>query len=135
MSTKKETQKKRKPPHSYSEIFKRMVVAEYESGLSTKSTLKRKYDISGNSCIPRWLRKYGKFEYPIYLSKGRPLKNNQKRKQKELELSIRSRENELEKKLALKEAELKAYKRLIKIAEKELDIKIVKKSGTKQSKK
>lgn len=135
MSKSKEHLKKPKSPQKFSESFKRQIVREYESGKSTKATLKRKYGIYGNSCIPRWLKKYGKFEHPTYLSKGRPLKDIQKRKQKELELSIRSREKELEKKLAIKEAELEAYKRLIKIAEKELNIKIVKKSGTKQSKK
>lgn len=121
-------------PQNYSEGFKRMIVSEYESGKSSKAMLKRKYGIAGNSCIPRWLKKYGKFKHPTYSSKGRPLKNIQKREQKELEQSIRKREIELEKKLALKEAELKAYKRFIEIAEEELNIKIVKKSGTKQSK-
>ena len=119
----------------YSEGFKRMIVSEYESGKSTKANLKRKYGISGNSCIPNWLKKYGKFEHPTYSSKGRPLKDIQKRKEKELEQSIRSREKELEKMLAIKEAELDAYKRFITIAEEELNIKIVKKSGAKQSKK
>ena len=47
----------RKSPSDYSEAFKRMVVTEYESGLSTKAILKRKYGIAGNSCIPRWLKK------------------------------------------------------------------------------
>lgn len=135
MSKQKGVLKKPKPPQNFSESFKRLVVAEYESGKSTKATLKRKYGILGNSCIPRWLKKYGKFEHPSYSSKGRPLKDIKKRKQKELEQSIRRREKELEKKLAIKEAELEAYKRFITIAERELDIKIVKKSGAKQSKK
>ena len=124
-----------KSPQTYSEGFKRMVVSEYETGKSNKAYLKRKYGIAGNSCIPRWLKKYGKFEHPSYSSKGRPLKDIQKRKQKELEQTIRSREKELEKQLAIKEAELQAYKRFIAIAEQELNIKIVKKSGAKQSKK
>lgn len=124
-----------KSPQTYSEGFKRIVVSEYETGKSNKADLKRKYGIAGNSCIPRWLKKYGKFEHPSYSSKGRPLKDIQKRKQKELEQTIRSREKELEKQLAIKEAELRAYKRFIAIAEQELNIKIVKKSGAKQSKK
>lgn len=133
MTKQKGNQKRPKSPQNYSEGFKRIVVSEYESGLSSKATLKRKYGILGNSCIPRWLKKYGKFEHPIYLSKGRPLKDMQKRNNKELEHSIRSREKELEKQLAIKEAELEAYKRLIEIAEQELNIKIVKKSGARQS--
>jgi transposase len=42
---------------------------------------------------------------------------------------------ELEAALEKKEAELDAFKKFINIAERELKIKIVKKSGTKQSKK
>ena len=135
MTKQKGRQKETQSSQKYSEGFKRMVVSEYESGLSTKATLKRKYSIAGNSCIPKWLKKYGKFEHPIYLSRGRPLKDLQKLKEKELEHSLRSREKELEKQLAIKEAELDAYKRFIEIAEKELNIKIVKKSGAKQLKK
>lgn len=112
-----------------------MVVSEFESGKSSQATLKRKYGILGNSCVYRWLRKYGKFDYPIYSSKGRPMKDIEKRRQKELEASLRRREKELEKELAKKEAELQAYKRFIEIAERELNIRIVKKSGARQSKK
>ena len=135
MSKQKEQRARSKPQQNYSEGFKRMIVAEYESGKSTKASLKRRYGILGNSCIPRWLKKYGKFKHPTYSSKGRPLKDIQKRKQKELEQSIRNREKDLEKLLAVKEAELQAYKHFIIIAERELNIKIVKKFGAKQSKK
>ncbi|MCB0509542.1 MAG: IS3 family transposase [Bacteroidetes bacterium] len=127
MSKQSREEKTAKSPQVYSEGFKRMIVSEYESGKSSKAGLKRKYGISGNSCIPRWLKKYGKFDHPTYTSKGRPLKDIQKRREKELEQSIRSREKELEKQLALKEAELQAYKQFISIAERELNIKIGKK--------
>lgn len=130
-----EKTKKDRRPSNYSEAFKRMVIAEYESGLSTKATLKRKYGISGNSCIPRWLKKYGKLEHPTYLTKGRPMKDKDKQYIKELEAKLRLKEKQLEKELKQKDAELKAYKQFISIAERELNIKIVKKSGTKQSKK
>ena len=127
--------KKEGIPSNYSEAFKRVVISEYESGLSTKATLKRKYGIAGNSCIPRWLKKYGKLEHPTYSSKGRPMKDKDKQYIKELEARFGLNEQLLEKKLREKEAELKAYKQFIEIAERELNIKIVKKSGTKQSKK
>jgi transposase len=48
--------KKQVIPSNYSEAFKRMVIDEYESCLSTKAKLKRTYGIRGNSCIPRWLK-------------------------------------------------------------------------------
>ena len=121
-------------PSNYSEAFKRMIVSEYESGLSTKATLKRKYNIAGNSCIPRWLKKYGKFDYINYNSIGRPMKDKDKQYIKELEAKLRLNELQLKKELKEKENELKAYKHFIEIAERELNIKIVKKSGTKQSK-
>ena len=127
--------KKTALPSNYSEAFKRMVISEYESGLSTKATLKRKYGIAGNSCIPRWLKKYGKLEHPIYSSKGRPMKDKDKQYIKELEAKLRLNETRLKKSLKEKESELSAYKQFIEIAERELNIKIVKKSGTKQSKK
>ena len=129
----KET-KKISIPSIYSEAFKRIVVAEYESGLSTKAILKRKYGIAGNSCIPRWLKKYGKLDHPIYLSKGRPMKDKDKQYIKDLESKLRINEKLLKKELKAKDDELNAYKQFIDIAERELNIKIVKKSGTKQSK-
>jgi transposase len=127
--------KKNSFPSNYSEAFKRMVIAEYESSLSTKATLKRKYGIAGNSCIPAWLKIDGKLEHPFYLSKGRPMKDKDKQYIKELETKFRINESRLKKELKEKEDELKAYMLFIDIAERELNIKIVKKSGTKQSKK
>ena len=46
-----EESKKKYTPTNYSEAFKRQIVSEFESGLSTKAGLKRKYGIAGNSCI------------------------------------------------------------------------------------
>ena len=128
-------QKKKTSRTNYSEAFKRQVVIEYESGLSSKATLKRKYGISGHSCVDRWLEKYGKLEYRKYSTIGRPMKDKDKQYLKDLEANIRLKEKFLEKKIREKDAELKAYKQFIEIAERELNIKIVKKSGTKQSKK
>lgn len=135
MSTNKRKSKSVSNPQLYSEAFKRQVVIEFESGLYTKATLQRKYGISGNSCIPRWLKKYGKLLHPSYMSKGRPMKDKDKQYLKELEAQLREKERKLTLELKRKEAELAAYKQFITIAERELNIKIVKKSGAKQSKK
>lgn len=124
MSTKKKTSKIEITPQIYSEAFKRQVVSEFERGLFTKSELRRRYNILGNSCIPRWLKKYGKFTYEDKITFGRPMKDPQQQRMKELEAQ-----------LAKKEEELKVFKRFIEIAERELKIDIVKKSGSKQSKK
>lgn len=124
MSTKKKTSKIEITPQIYSEAFKRQVVSEFERGLFTKAELRRHYNILGNSCIPRWLKKYGKFTYEDKITFGRPMKDPQQQRMKELEAQ-----------LAKKEEELKVFKRFIEIAERELKIDIVKKSGSKQSKK
>jgi len=67
MSTPRGKRSQRMPAQLYSEAFKRQVVSEFESGLSTKAQLKRKYGIAGNGCISRWLKKkYGKLNYQSY---------------------------------------------------------------------
>lgn len=43
----------------YSEGFKRQVVSEYEAGTSIV-TLQKKYGISGNNTIQRWIGQYGR---------------------------------------------------------------------------
>ncbi|MEY8761794.1 IS3 family transposase [Chryseobacterium tongliaoense] len=104
------------PVQEYSEAFKRQVVSEYERGLYTKSQLQTRYHIRGHACISKWLIKYGNFTYEKQLSKGRPMKDPQKQKIKELEAA-----------LAKKEEELKVFKKFIEIAERELKIEIGKK--------
>lgn len=124
MSIKRKKQESIVPPQIYSEVFKRQVVSEFERGLYTKSDLQRRYNIRGNSCVSRWLKKYGKFTYQDKLTIGRPMKDPQSQRIKELEAL-----------LSKKEEELKVFKKFIEIAERELKIEIVKKSGSKQSKK
>ena len=73
MSTPRGKRNQRMPAQRYSEAFKRQVVSEFESGLSTKAPLKRKYRIAGNSCISRWLKKYGKLNHQYYHSLERAM--------------------------------------------------------------
>jgi transposase len=63
------------------------------------------------------------------------MKDKDKQYIKNLEAQVRLNENRLKKELQQKDNELKAYRQFIEIAERELNIKIVEKSGTKQSKK
>ena len=86
--------------------------------------LKRKYGLLSHSSLDSWLNKYGKFDYSSNLTVGRPMKD-----------PLQQRIKELEKALELKDKEVRAVNKFIEIAERELDITIVKKSGTKQSKK
>jgi len=105
-----------KPPVEYSEVFKRQVVREYEQGLMNKDQLKQKYGIKGKSRILDWCRKYGKFAYDLPSSNGRPMKDPQKQRIKELE-----------KKLKAAELKLKVYDKLIEVTNRELDTDIIKK--------
>jgi len=88
MSTKKKTSKITRVPQFYSEAFKRQVVSEFERGLFTKAELRRRYNILGNSCIPRWLKKFGKFTYEDNTTIGRPMKDPQQQRIKELEAQL-----------------------------------------------
>lgn len=108
--------------HKYSEAFKRAVVAEYERGLLNKDQIQLKYGIGGNSRVLTWCRRYGKLHYPKVGSLGRPMKDPQKQRIKELE-----------KQLAEANLKLAAYEKLIEIAEQEEGISILKKGEAKQS--
>jgi transposase len=110
------------PGGRYSESFKKKVVQEYERGLLNKDQMQAKYGIGGNSRILQWCRKYGKLHYPEKGALGRPMKDPQKQRIKDLEKQ-------------LEDAKLKliAYEELIAITEKEDGISILKKDGAKQS--
>ncbi len=102
-------------PH-YSEAFKKQIVREFERGLLNKDQLQIKYRIGGNSTVLKWCRKYGKFAYTSPTANGRPMKDPQKQ-----------RIRELEKKLKAAELKLKVYDKLIEITNRELNTDIVKK--------
>lgn len=106
----------------YSESFKRSVVAEYERGFLNKDQIMVKYGIGGNSMVLDWCRKYGSLHYPKGTPTGRPMKDPQKQRIKDLEKQ-------------LEDARLKliAYEKLIEITEKEEGISILKKDDAKQS--
>jgi transposase len=115
--------KKGKPQPKFSETFKRVVVREFEQGLLNKDQLQRKYGLGGNSTVLKWCRKYGKFVYDSPLQNGRPMKDPQKQRIKELE-----------KKLKAAELKLKVYDKLIEITNRELDQDIIKKIEAELSK-
>jgi transposase len=106
----------------YSEVFKRLVVAEYERGQLNKDQIQVKYGIKGNSRVLEWCRRYGKLHYPKAGALGRPMKDPQKQRIKDLE-----------KELADAKLKLVAYEKLIEIAEQEEGISILKKDEAKQS--
>lgn len=116
MESVKITIKTSSPPTKYSEIFKRTVVKEFEKGFLNKDQLMQKYGIRGKSLVLEWCRKYGKFAYPQQSSLGRPMKDLQKQRIKELEARLKAAE-----------LKLKVYEKLIEVTNRELDSDIVKK--------
>jgi transposase-like protein len=106
------------PQGKYSDSFKRMVVAEYERGPLNKDRIQQKYGIGGNSRVLTWCRKFGKLHYPKKGEIGRPMKDPQKK-----------RIRELEKQLADEKLKVLAYEKLISITEKQEGISILKKGA------
>jgi transposase len=106
----------------YSQAFKVQVVREYERGYHTKDDLMNKYKISGHSTVLQWCRKYGKLYYSKTTVPGRPMKDPQKQRIKELEHELKeSREK------------LLVYEKLIEITRRETGIDIIKNIDTKLS--
>lgn len=81
-----------------------------------KDQLMEKYGIRGKSRVLEWCRKYGKFAYESPAKNGRPMKDPQQQRIKELE-----------KKLKAAEQKLRVYDKLIEITNRELDTDIIKK--------
>lgn len=110
------------PVVSYSESFKKQVVREYERGAFSKKQIQVKYGIKGKSRLLDWCRKYGKFAYDEPTTNGRPMKDPQKQRIKELE-----------KKLKAAELKLKVYDKLIEVTNRELGVDVIKKIEAKLS--
>ncbi|MGZ3812910.1 MAG: IS3 family transposase [Mucilaginibacter sp.] len=104
------------PPVRFSLAFKKKVVAEFERGFLNKDQLQEKYGIRGNSTVLKWCRKYGKLHYAQKGELGRPMKDPQKQRIKDLE-----------KQLADAKLQIEAYQKLIEISEAEEKISILKK--------
>lgn len=122
----------------YSEAFKRMVIQEYLNTGVSKMSLLKKYDIRMKSGIQRWMRQMGyenirlKVGYLPDINTATPLTP---KKSKEVnsnnEDQLKARIQELERLLEDEQLRSEAYNRIIDIAEKDFNIPIRKKLGTK----
>ncbi len=109
-------------PATYSQAFKLQVVREYERGNHTKDSLMSKYQIGGHSTVLQWCRKYGKLYYSKKTLPGRPLKDPQKQRIKELEYELKqAREKIL------------VYEKLLEVNKRETGIDVRKNIDTKLS--
>ena len=107
---------------SYSRAFQVQVVREYERCNYTKDGLMNKYKIGGHSTVLQWCRKYGKLYYSRTTIPGRPLKDPQKQRIKELEYELKqAREKIL------------VYEKLIEVTKRETGIDVRKNIDTKLS--
>src|ERR1700761_3761786 len=110
------------PLARFSVAFKKKVVAEFEKGFLNKDQLQVKYGLRGNSAVLKWCQKYGKLHYAQKGELGRPMKDPQKQRIKDLE-----------KQLADAKLQIDAYQKLIAITEAEEKISVLKKDAAKQS--
>ena len=121
----------------YSLDFKHSVIKEYLAGGIGMNALLRKYDIRINGGIIRWMRRLGYVEVPVkdgYLPIAKPLSLAAKKTNKEQHseaLSQEQRIKELERLLEDEQLRSEAYRRIIEIAERDLNIPIRKKPDTK----
>lgn len=124
-----------KSPRYYSEEEKMSILRDYyASGMSLYACV-RKYGLSGNSVLLRWIRRYGSDENFLSLfsdSNISEMANRGKDSYKEENASLKKRIRDLEKALAFSKLETEARDMMISKAEEYFNIPIRKKSGAKQ---
>ena len=109
----------------YGEVFKRHVVEEIEAGRITMAETRRRYGILGHSTVLKWCRRYGKKRSRYDKVEGMD---------KEIELMHLRNENKALKQ-ELDDTRLKnvVLETMVDVAEREFNIPIRKKYGTKRS--
>lgn len=130
----------RQPQRYYTEEFKLSVVRQIRQGLMTKESARRHYSIGGKSLILKWMRLYENYGVCSLLLAQRTMATKQPKtfkeqqpaaaptsEQQQLEQRIKQLERQLEDAQLLGEM----YDRMITIAERQYNIPIRKKPGTK----
>lgn len=113
----------------YTEVLKRYVVREVESGKMSQVEANERYGILGHSTILKWQRRYGK----VAGGKTRMMRTNAMTEQ-EIELIRLRKENEaLKRDLADERFKNIVWETMVEVAERELKIPIRKKYGAKRS--
>jgi hypothetical protein len=127
------TKKERLPAQIFNEAFKRKVCDEYLRTGVPKTSLLAKYNIKYRSAIQTWLKQLGYvdiYQKVSYLDIKNQIALATKKSTKRISSSDQTLENrvkELERLLEDEQLRSDAYKRMIDIAEKELNIPIRKK--------
>lgn len=118
----------------YSEEFKLSVIRDYYSSGMSKYACRRKYQLSSDSILLYWLRKYGNEEKVVSLQpepSEEDMANRSKDSYKDENAQLKKRIRELEKALDFSRLETLARDMMIDKAEDYFDIQIRKKSGAK----
>jgi transposase len=118
--------KQMKKPY-YSEVLKRQVVREYESGHYSKENLSTKYGILGSNTIASWVEKYRTPNKSTEMGINKePLKRLKAVRSRQTE---QERISELEKQLAVSRQREQLYLRVIELSSEELGEDLLKKIG------
>ena len=118
----------------YSEEFKLSVIRDYYSSGMSKYACRRKYQLSSDSILLYWLRKYGNEEKVVSLqpeASEEDMANRSKDSYRDENAQLKKRIRELEKALEFSRLETLARDMMIDKAEEFFDIPIRKKSGAK----
>lgn len=110
----------------YSIAFRQHVVKEYESG-ATVYELQKRYGITGNGTIQRWVEKYG--QKGLRLKVMRIQHIDEQKRVKELEAQVR----ELESALAQVTLDKIMYQAMVEVAEQEYGLDLKKKAVRRSS--
>lgn len=119
------TKEKVKP--YYSEVLKRQVVREYESGYYSKENLSAKYGILGSNTLTSWVSKYSTAKTGTEMG----LKKEQAKRIKAVRsrLTEQERISELEKQLSVSRQREQLYLRIIEVSSEDLGEDLLKKIG------
>jgi transposase-like protein len=115
----------------YSDEFKWIAVQDYINSDLSQEEIRDKYSIRGKACITNWMRKFGLKE-PAISRTSTQISMAKGRKKTPEERALEAKVKELEKALEYEKLRSLALDTMIDIAEKNMQIPIRKKPGTKR---
>lgn len=110
----------------YSEAFKQHVVGEYEAG-ATVWELQKRYGITGNGTIQRWVDQYGREGLRLKVMRIQHI--DEEKRVKELEVRVK----ELESALAQVTLDKVMYQAMVDVAERDYGLDLKKKAVARSS--
>ena len=121
----------KKKVNHYTDDFKLKVVQEYLNTDAGFMEVKEKYGLRSNKSIPDWMRKFG-LKTPAQSQNELHKAMKEQIQKTSLEQDLESKVKKLEQELEHERLRTLALNKMIDIAERDLKIKIRKKSGAKQ---